>query len=267
MSAVTVLTLVPNAGDRLSRCLDSVAWADAIFCVIDPRTNDGSEALARARATRAEVHEYVNAAAQRNWALPQITTEWTLVLDADEWVSAELAEVIRRIVRENGAVDAYRIRRRSYFMGKLMNHCGWERDYNLRLFRTQKGRYLEKRVHSRVVVEGPVGVIDAPMYHDTYRDFQEYFNTFHRFTQWGAEDLHAAGKQARLSDLTLRPFVKFLKMYILRRGFLDGYHGAVLSGLGAFSVFMKYARLWYLNRHPDGAPAKPPISRRDVEGT
>jgi glycosyltransferase involved in cell wall biosynthesis len=254
---LTVLTLVPNAGDRLARCLKSVAWADDLFCVVDPRTTDGSDDVAREHSNHVVVHEYVNAADQRNWAIPQITTEWTLVLDADEWVGAELRGRIETIIRDDNSLDGYDIKRESYFFGRRMNSCGWERDYNVRLFRTAKGRYLEKRVHSKVVVDGTMGRLEEPMYHDTYRSFDEYFKTFHRFTRWGAEDLHAKGKRSRLRDLTLRPMVKFLKMYLLRNGWRDGFHGAVLSGLGAFSVFMKYAHLWHLNRLALGEPLTP----------
>jgi glycosyltransferase involved in cell wall biosynthesis len=245
---LTVLTLVPNAGDRLARCLESVSWADDLFCVVDAKTNDGSESVAREFTNHIAVRPYENAADQRNWAIPQIETEWTLVLDADEWVPEPLAGEIRRIVAADGGADGYQIRRRSYFFEKLIRYCGWQRDYNLRLFRTAKGRYLEQRVHSRVEVHGAVNVIEEPMYHDTYRDFEEYFATMQRFTTWGAADLFEKGKRARLSDLTLRPVVKFLKMYGLHRGFLDGYAGAVLCGLGAFSVFLKYAKLWAMAR-------------------
>ncbi len=255
---ITVLTLVPNAGDRLRRCLASVHWCTRVFCVVDPRTSDGSDAVAREYTDWAVPHEYKNAADQRNWALPQIETEWTLVLDADEWVSPELRTRIEGIMADPNSEDGFRIKRNSYFMGRLMLHCGWERDYNIRLFRTRKGRYLEKKVHSKVLVDGRMGQIDEPMYHDTYRSFEEYFNTFHRFTRWGAEDLFERGKRPRYTDLTLRPMVKFLKMYVLRRGFLDGRHGAVLCMLGAFSVFMKYAHLWRLWREADGLSLAPP---------
>ncbi len=248
MGSLTVLTLVPNAGDRLARCLASVSWADCIFCVVDPKTTDGSDEIARQYTDRVVVHEYVNAAAQRNWALPQIDTEWTLVLDADEWVSDELVARIKAIINDPAASDGYDIRRLSYFFGKLIKHCGWHHDYNLRLFRTRKGQYLDRRVHSKVVVDGTVGRIDEPMFHDTYRTFEEYFTTSNRFTNWGAQDLFDKGKRARWSDLTLRPAFKFLKMYVLRQGWRDGYHGAVLCGLSAFSVFMKYARLWDIER-------------------
>jgi len=248
VSGLTVLTLVPNAGDRLPRCLESVAWADDIFCVVDPNTTDGSDAVARRYTDHVVTHAYENAAAQRNWALPQVETEWTLVLDADEWVSEPLAKRIRAVVAHPRGADGYDIKRLSFFLGKEIRHCGWNRDYNLRLFRTAKGRYLDRRVHSKVVVEGRTDRIDAVMYHDTYRTFEEYFATFQRFTTWGAQDAFEQGRRTRFTDLTLRPVVKFLKMYLLRQGFRDGYHGLVLSGLGAMSVFTKYAKLWNLQR-------------------
>lgn len=248
MSEVTVLILVPNAGDRLPRCLDSVAWANDIFCVVDPKTADGSDAVARRYTGHVVVHEYVNAANQRNWALPQIVTEWTLVLDADEWLSESLIARIQAILADPNAKDGYAIRRQSLFFGALVRYCGWQRDYNVRLFRTRKGRYLEKRVHSKVVVDGAMGRIHEPMYHDTYRDFDEYFRTFQRFSTWSALDMYDHGRRAHATDLTLRPLVKFFKMYVLRQGFRDGFRGLVLCGLSAFHVFMKYAKLWNIAR-------------------
>lgn len=251
--ALTVLVLVPNARDRIERCLESVRWADDIFCVVDDRTEDGSDEVARQYTNHVVRHAYKNAAAQRNWALPQVETEWTLVLDADEWLSTDLAAAVQAAIKDPDSYDGYDVKRTSYFFGKQIRHCGWHRDYNLRLFRTSSGRYLDKRVHSRVVVDGDVGRIDAVMYHDTYRNFDEYFQTFNRFTTWGAEDAFENGKRANLLDLTARPLLRFFKMYIVRQGFRDGYHGAVLCGLGACSVFAKYAKLWDLERKRDAS--------------
>ena len=259
MSTVTVLVLIPNAGDRLARCLQSVQWADDIFCIVDPKTSDGSDDVARQYSQHVVVHEYVNKADQCNWAIPQITTEWTLVLDADEWLSPELTARIRQIAGDPSSSDGYRVKRLSYFFGKLIEHCGWDRDYNVRLFRTLKGRYRAQRVHATIDVEGSMGRIDEVMYHDDKRNFEEYFATFQRFTTWSAQDLHERGKYASLVDITLRPVTRFIKMYFLRRGFLDGGHGAVLCGLAAFSVFTKYAKLWNLQRIADGGSEKPPL--------
>lgn len=245
VSTLTVLILIPNAGDRLRRCLESVQWADDLFCVVDPNTSDGSDAVARAYSDHVVTHEYVNKAAQCNWALPQVRTDWTLVLDADEWVPDALRERIQTILDAPDACDGYRIRRLSYFFGRLIRHCGWDRDYNVRLFRTAKGRYEDRRVHATIHVDGAMGRIDEPMYHDDKRNFEEYFRTFQRFTTWAADDLYDKGRHARWTDLTLRPCSRFVKMYLLRRGFLDGYHGLVLCVLAAFSVFTKYAKLWH----------------------
>ena len=248
MSTLTVLTLIPNAGDRLPRCLDSVKWADDLFCVVDTKTTDGSDDVARCYSKHVVVREFINDAEQRNWAIPQIETEWTLVLDADEWVSPSLAKCIQMLINEPTAKDGYRIRRLSVFFGKLIQHCGWDRDYNMRLFRTKKGRYQDRRVHATIEIDGTVGVLHEPMFHDTYRNFDEYFRTFLRYSTLGAQDLFEKGRHARLSDLTIRPLIRFFKMYVLRQGFRDGLHGAVLCGLGAFSVFVKYAKLWNLER-------------------
>lgn len=255
MGQVTVLTLVPNAGDRLPRCLESVEWADDLFCVVDSRTSDGSEEVARRYTDHVVIREYLGAADQRNWSLPQIHTEWTLVLDADEWIPAALAARIREVLADPESHDYYRIKRESDFFGRRIRYCGWQDDYNVRLFRTKKGRYQDRSVHSEIQVDGPLGRIDEPMYHDTYRSFEEYFATFQRFTTWGAQDLFKAGRRVRARDLTLRPAFRFFKMYVLQRGFLDGRHGVVLCGLAAFSVFMKYARLWNLERLRGNEPA------------
>ena len=248
MHDLTVVILVPNAGDRLEKCIESVRWADDIFCIVDPDTTDGSDAVARRFTDHVVVHEYVNKADQCNWALPQIATEWTFILDADEWVSEELAAAVQSIIKDPSSYDGYQVRRFSYFFGKLIRHCGWDRDYNLRLFRTSKGRYQERRVHASVDIAGTTGRIDAPMYHDTYRDFDEYLRTFQRFTSWGAQDLLERGRRARFTDLTIRPWARFIKMYFLRQGFRDGRHGYVLCVLASFSVFVKYAKLWLLER-------------------
>jgi hypothetical protein len=258
MHDITVLILIPNAGDRLERCLTSVQWANDVFCVVDPNTTDGSDDVARRFSQHVVIHEYVNKADQCNWAIPQIETEWTLVLDADEWLSGSLIDRIQSVIQDNNSANGYRIRRRSYFFGKLIDHCGWDRDYNVRLFRTAKGRYTDQRVHATINVDGTIDSIDDPMYHDDKRNFEEYFATFQRFTSWSAQDLFDRGYIAKRSDVTLRPIARFIKMYILRQGFRDGYHGAVLCGLAAFSVFTKYAKLWNLQRLAKGGDEKPP---------
>lgn len=257
MSDVTVLTIVRDAEETLEQCLSSVDWADRIFVVIDPRTKDESRDIARRHTDWVVEHEFFNPGHQRNWALPQIETEWTLVLDSDEWVLPELAERVRSEIDSNPECHGFEIRRQTYFFGKLIKHGGWDKDYNLRLFRTGKGRYNQDRSHEKVIVEGPVGVIHERMMHDTYRNWDEYMIALDRYSTWGAEDRFEKGRRFRLTDLTVRPWLRFFRMYVLRLGFLDGRHGFILAGLTAFAVFLKYAKLWNLDRlRREGKPVE-----------
>lgn len=262
MHDITVLTIVRDAEETLDKCLASAAWADDVFVVIDPRTADASRDIAHQHTEHVVEHEFLNPGNQRNWAIPQIETEWTLVLDSDEWLLPELIEKVQRIAATPDSLDGYDIKRRTYFFGKLIEHCGWHRDYNLRLFRTRKGMYNTKRNHEKIEIEGAVGRIHEPMMHDTYRSFDEYMIALDRFSTWGAEDMFEAGRRLRLSDIAVRPVTRFVKMYILRRGFLDGRHGLVLCGLASCSVFLKYAKLWNLERmRKQGLEVK--LSRND----
>ena len=153
MQNLTVVVLVRDVEEILPRCLQSIAWADDIFCVVDPRSKDQSADVARKYTDHVVEHEFFNYGHQLNWAIPQIETEWTLVLDSDEWVSEALAKRIQAIVRDSSSADAYSIKRDNYFVGKFISHCVWHRDYNLRLFRTEKGRYQNTRVHAKILTE------------------------------------------------------------------------------------------------------------------
>ena len=253
MSAITVLTRVGNPGDRFPRCLESVKWADDLFCVVDTKTMDGSEEVARRYSNHVVLREHINESDQWNWALPQIKTEWTLVLDADEWLSDQAAAKIRAIIEDPNSKDGYSILRLPYFFGKRIKYSGWQHDFVLRLFRTRKGHYENRRVHARLIFDGTTGWIDEPMYHDTYRTFEEFFFTLQCFTTLGALDAYDRGKRTGILDLTLRPLHRFVRMYIFQQGFRDGYHGIVLCGLSAFSVFTKYAKLWNIQREREKA--------------
>lgn len=248
MHDITVLVIIKNAEATLDACLSSVEWADDIFCVIDPNSTDGSHDIARQHTSRVVEHEFINSAKQRNWAIPQIETEWTLVLDSDEWLDDTLKTRVQEIIKDPSSLDGYWIKRNTIFFGKMIKHCGWHRDYNLRLFRTRKGLYDSRHVHASLEIDGDVGRIHEFMFHDTYRSFDDYLETMGRYTTWGAEDLIARGRKFRVTDLVFRPPLRFLKMYILHHGIMDGFHGFLLCSMASYSVLMKYAKHWHLER-------------------
>ena len=248
--------LIPtfNEEQNIRDCLESVKWADEIF-VVDSFSQDGTLDICREYTDRIVQHEYVNSATQKNWAIPQTAHEWVMIVDADERVSPELVESIEEVLENPAMYDAFYVKRESFFLDKLIKHAGWERDYVLRLFNKTRGRYQDREVHACIEVEGAQGYLKGPLWHYTYRSLDQYFEKFNRYTRWAAGDLETAGRHATWTNLALRPFMRFLKMSILRRGFLDGTHGLVLSMLAAFSVFMKYARLWERELQEDSGEA------------
>ena len=152
-----------------------------------------------------------------------------------------------RVVAAPGAIEAYRVRRRNFFLGREIRHGGWERDRPVRLFRGSL-RYDPRPVHEHVVLSHPASELRAAMLHYTYASLDEYFEKFGRYSQWWAQQSFERGRRTSALAVLLRPPARFLSMYLLRLGFLDGAHGLVLAVLAAMSVGAKYARLWGLGR-------------------
>ena len=262
-ATLTVIVPTYNEEDNIRECLQSVAWADDLF-VVDSFSTDHTLEIAREFTRHIVQHEYVNSAMQKNWAIPQAQSDWVMVLDSDERVTPELQARIRDILANGTECDGFDIRRRTIFFGKLIRHCGWDRDYLVRLWRRGKGRYEDLEVHANVLVDGQVGTLHEYFLHNTYRSLDHYLRKFGRYTTWAANDLYKRGKKASWANLFWRPQWRFVRMFLLRRGFLDGKHGLILCTLAAFSVFMKYAKLWDRRRREALAAADaPPSAERD----
>ena len=254
---LTVLIPTFNEEENIEPALDSALWADEVL-VVDSFSTDRTLELARRRAGRVLEHEYVNSAAQKNWALPQAQHAWSMVLDADERFTPELALEVRRTLADGPPCAGYVVRRVNYFLGRRIRGCGWNNDRVLRLFDRTRCRYQEKEVHAEVNVDGPVGELRQPLLHYTYRSVDQYWPKFRRYTDWGASQAYRDGRRAGLYHLLGHPVGRFFKMFVIRHGFLDGTHGLVISLLSFFSVFNKYAKLWELQRQAERpAPAGP----------
>jgi glycosyltransferase involved in cell wall biosynthesis len=245
-------------------CIESVAWADEVF-VVDSFSRDATPEIARAAGARVVQHEYINSAAQKNWAIPQTTHAWVLIVDADERVTPELRDEILDVLARDASGDpavrdGYRIARLNHFLGERVRHCGWQNDTCLRLFRRDKGRYQEREVHADVVIDGRVGRLRHQLLHYTFNSFEQYMRKFDRYTSWAAGDRDRITGPVGFRHLALRPAGRFLKQYVLKRGFLDGRVGLIVCMLAAFSVFMKYAKLYERRRQGNRtAPVPTPL--------
>ena len=254
---VPLTAIVPtfNEEDTLDECLGSVGFADEIL-VVDSFSTDRTPEIARRRGARFVQHEYVNSATQKNWAIPQASHEWVLLVDADERVPPALAEEIAGILRDGPRARGYWMRRRNHFMGREMRHGGWETDAVIRLF-PRDARYQDREVHAEIDLPGPLPTLENPLLHFTFRSWKQYWPKVEKYTDWGASQAHRDGKRAGALSILLRPLLRFFRMYVLRLGFLDGAEGAQLALLGAFSVYLKYSKLWELSRRDRSGPGKP----------
>jgi hypothetical protein len=179
--------------------------------------------------------------------LERLSTDWVLVLDADEEVDEEAAAAIKSATA-SGACEGYRIKRRSLFLGRWMKHSGWYPDWIVRFFRREQGRFDEALVHETVAVEGKIGRLDGHLLHYTDPDIDHYLAKLNRYSKLSAEELAAAGRRFNLLKLLFSPTAVFLKRYFLKLGILDGMQGLLLALFSSYHVFCKYARLWEQRR-------------------
>jgi len=248
LARLSVITLTYNEESNIADCLESVRWADELI-VVDSGSTDRTVEYARRATANVLSVTWQGYGATRNVALHHATGEWILWLDADERVTPELAaEIKETMVKNDAGVAGYSVPRRAYFLGRWIKHCGWYPSRVVRLFRKTRGVFTENRVHEHLIVDGPTVELQKDLLHFTDPDLHHYFTKFNAYTSLAAQDLKDKGRSFRLSNALLRPPFLFLKMYLVRLGFLDGVQGLILCALSSLYVFTKYAKLWELSR-------------------
>jgi (heptosyl)LPS beta-1,4-glucosyltransferase len=238
--SVTVVAL--NQEAHIGPCLASVSFADEIV-LVDTWSTDRTVEEARAYTDRIFSTAWQGFARTKNFALDQVRGEWVLSLDTDERVPPALREEIMAVVRADGPLAGYRVPRQNYFGGRWIRHLGWYPDYTLRLFRRGQGRFRDREVHEEVEVTGPVGTLTAPLEHYSYRNLQEYAARQDRYARLAAKEMARQGRRPVPGELLWRPFLTFIKLYVIRGGFLDGTLGFNLSWQGSRYNFLKYSYL------------------------
>ena len=246
-----------NEAACIGRCLNSVAWADEIV-VVDRHSHDDTAAICRARGARVvERDTAAGSGEQKNFALAQATRPWILSLDADEEVTPALREAIEAAVRAPGPCVGFRVMRLTSYLGRFIRHCGWHPRPVLRLFRRDCGRFDDAL--EEVVVDGPVGNLDRDLVHHSYDMLTDHVRKLLVYTADDAQKLRDRGVRPgplqALWWLAVKPPAAFVRKYVLQRGFLEGWHGFVLSAMAALEVFVNSVRLAELTGRLGHLPA------------
>ncbi len=248
MRKVSAIIPTFNEVNNIEEAIKSVNFADEII-VVDSFSTDNTIQIAEKMGARVLQHEYIHSAAQKNWTIPQASHEWIFILDADERVSEELKdEVIATLSQKYIAEEGFWIKRRNHFMEKEIKYSGWQRDKVIRLFRRDTCRYGNKHVHEEIETDGTVGMLKNTLTHYTFKSMEHFTRKMNQYAKWKAEELHAKGKTASVLEFIFKPPFRFFKNYVLDLGFLDGKRGMIISGLNAYTIFLRYAHLHALNK-------------------
>lgn len=251
---LTVLIPCKDESHNILDCIDSVRGLADEIVLADSGSTDGTLELVRELPdVRVIEREYVNSADFKNWAIPQASHEWVLVVDADERVTPELAMGVGQAMAEQSQFDAFAVRRETYILGHRLRYSGAQSATCTRLFRRHL-RYQTRRVHADIdLASEKVGLLAGKLQHHTCQCLNRFLQTQNRYSSWAALDAYDRGKRATWWSLAVRPPVKFLQFYVFRLGFLDGAAGLIWCSIVAYYNLSKYAKLWELEH--SGSPA------------
>ncbi len=260
---VSVILITHDEERNLGRALRSVEWADEVV-VVDSGSTDRTEEIAREHGARFLHRDWEGFGAQKQRALEQATGDWVLSLDADEEVGPGLRDSILEAARAPGDRVGFEVRMVTRFAGGWLWHRGWRRETHLRLFRRDRGRFPPRSLHEGVEVDGPVGRLDGYLFHYSWTDIAHQVDKMNRYTSLSAGERHERGKRAGALTPFLRGVAWFLKDYLARGGFLHGRAGLVHAGLFGIYSFVRFAKLWEMDRDED--PPRPEEPGRPGSG-
>jgi len=249
MQKLTAIIPTGNEEDNIRGVLESVSFADEIL-VVDSMSTDHTISIANEFTDRIISRDYKYSASQKNWAIPQATHEWILLVDADERVTTELKEEILEVLNnppEDNTV-AFWIYRKNHFAGKPIKYSGWKNDKVIRLFKRDHCHYEDKMVHAEIIANGKVKFLKNKLVHNTYRTIDHHIAKLNRYATWQARDYDKFTNKLNAYHFCIKPMWSFFKHYIVQQGFRDGIVGFIISWLQAYAVFMRYTKLWLYRR-------------------
>jgi glycosyltransferase involved in cell wall biosynthesis len=250
--SATIITL--NEEKNIARCLESLQQVADEIVVLDSYSTDQTEEICKKYGTRFISHPFENYVAQKNEVAQQASHNFILSIDADEVLSEKLIHEILKI-KKNPLADAYTFSRLNNFCGTWIKHAGWYPDKKLRIYDRTKGRWTGLKIHEKIEMDSGslVKHVSGDLYHYTFHSITQHIETINKFSTIVAQERLEKGKKTSILRILFKPVFKFMQMYFVKLGFLDGFYGFVVCINSAHSTFLKEIKLKELLNHKKNA--------------
>ncbi|MCB1179729.1 MAG: glycosyltransferase family 2 protein [Leptospiraceae bacterium] len=245
---LTACIITYNEEDNIARCLESLDFVEEII-LLDSGSKDKTTEIA-SNFSKVKIHTraFDNYVSQKNFCLSLSKNNWIIFLDADEVISPELKKEILSIPDFNwDYFSGFEIPRLTFYLNKWIHHGGWYPNYQLKLFNKSKGYFTGLLVHEKVKLEGESKKLKSPLFHYSYKNISDHLKFIDRYSSLAAEEKFNKGKKSGIILSVGKSFYKFIYMYFVKFGILDGKAGLVIAILGSYYNFLKYIKIYELS--------------------
>jgi glycosyltransferase involved in cell wall biosynthesis len=241
MPTLSAILICKNEAANIEACLQSVSFCDEIV-VVDSGSIDGTQHIARRFTEKVFEQSWLGFGPQKNVALDHATGDWVFSIDCDERVTPTLRDAVLQAVKQGGSHAAFAVTRCNTFLGRTIRFGDWRNDAPIRLFRRDAGRFSPDPVHERVLVQGSIGALRGVLQHHPFDSLHAMVDTMQRYSDLSAQ---MPGKRGAPPPLALlRAIFAFIRGYLLKGGFLDGYAGLLIAFGTAEGTFWRHAKRW-----------------------
>lgn len=244
MTKLSVIIITKNEEENIRECLESVKWANEII-ILDSGSTDDTVKIAKEYTQHVHCTDWPGYGPQKQRALELATQEWVLTIDADERVSPELQKKIPLLINDEH-FDGYKVKRPLIFCGKLIRHANGT-NYQLCLFKRKLAHFTPEIVHETIIVDGNISTVEEPLYHHSFEYVGDLLEKINLYSSLNAEKRFKQGKKSSLFKAITHGLWMFIRVYFLKRGFLDGKEGFILAVSFAEGSYYRYLKLMYLN--------------------
>lgn len=250
MQKLSVAIITFNEEQNIERCIRSVIPVADEIVVVDSFSTDATKSICEEFGVRFIEHAFEGHIQQKNFAKTQCSYDLVLSLDADEALSETLQQSILT-VKEHGTADGYVCNRLNHYCGKPIKYCGWYPDKSLRLWNRTKGEWGGTNPHDKFMMQenANIAMISGDLLHFTFHSVEQHIKQINYFSSIAAQAKFEKGARSSLFKILLFPFWRFVRMYVLQLGFLDGFSGFIICKNSAHAVFLRYSKLYNLQKH------------------